>query len=611
MEQSKPQRRTNIFDYYRTNKQIKLTKVLERSPQKAITRFEDLSNELFYDVFNYLDVYDVYKAFYNLNIRLQSLLINTTLPLNINISSMSKSSFQNYHRHMIMPNKHRITSLSISNPFVVDLIFSPVRIASSFTRLEKLIFNNIKSKYLVNILHHCASLHNLTSLIIIPIDHVSNRNDLCATIFRLPKLKYCEMSLIDNNQSNSLTISANIASPVEHLVINNTLDLNELNALLTYVPQLRRLTCRSLWGNDSQYLKTFSDTSNNLTHVYFDTINIDFNQLEQIIRSLFKQLQVLHISTDNDREYLDANRWEHLILSYMPYLRIFDFQYMGFVDNDINQMTYDSIINQFSSLFWYDRKWFFKYQLDLKEYRNLLVFGSTNPYRRKQYTLYKLAKHNVRKPSGKKNLNSVNYLEIQGEDAMTSCVNYFPNTTKLTLSKNFNGNSVCLELALKRIVYLTQLTTLVIECYDFNFEQLIKLLHSTPNLHTLAYNCVSTNEINMKSIQQNELFRLISSKNMIKNVKITTSNSLENIKLLIALCPQMQYFAINRYRLSLESMTEFVLSKSKAHIQHLCLLCIKNTTRPMVAILKTLIESEGLLDNYVIKYIDSDIYIWW
>ncbi|CAF4843958.1 unnamed protein product [Rotaria sp. Silwood2] len=96
MEQTKPQRRTIIFDYWNVNKKLKLIEESKSSSRQSVTLIEDLSNEIFYEIFNHLYVYYVYKAFYNLNIRLQNLLTNSTLPLKINVSSISKSIFQSF-----------------------------------------------------------------------------------------------------------------------------------------------------------------------------------------------------------------------------------------------------------------------------------------------------------------------------------------------------------------------------------------------------------------------------------------------------------------------------------------------------------------------------------
>ena len=48
-----------------------------------IKQLEDLSNELVYEVFDYLDGCDIHQAFSNLNGRFQCLLTNSLLPLKI------------------------------------------------------------------------------------------------------------------------------------------------------------------------------------------------------------------------------------------------------------------------------------------------------------------------------------------------------------------------------------------------------------------------------------------------------------------------------------------------------------------------------------------------
>ncbi|CAF3964394.1 unnamed protein product [Rotaria sordida] len=612
MEQTKPQRRTIIFDYWNINKKKKLIEEPKISSKKSVTLIENFSNEIFYEIFNYLDVYYVYKAFYNLNIRLQNLLTNSTLPLKINISSMSKSIFQSYNRHIIMPNKHRIISLYLSNSFIVDIIFSPVRIASNFTRLETLIFDNIKSKYLINILNHLVSLPNLSSLIMIPIDCCRNPNEIYQHIFRLPVLKYCKISLKEYSDYYSLPIATNVISSIEHLVITHRFYLTNFNALLSYIPKIRRLTFHYLDGSHNKQLELFSCYSKHLTYVSINMRDINFDKFELMIKNLFHQLQILHITTNYDRTYFDANRWEQIILSSMPDLRIFDFQYINFIENNNNnQLIYNSIVNQFCSSFWFQRKWFFGYQFYMEEYQKYVIFYSINPYRRKQYTLYKQLTENFRSRHPTSHINSVDHVNIQDEEAIMNCVNYFRNATKLTLSHNFAESRVWLRIILKRIIPLKQLTTLIIDCDTFSFDQLIKLLHFTPNIHTLTFNSQSITESNSMLIQQSETFRLVSNTNKITNVTIKEKYSFENIKLFVALCPQMQNLTIDIYTQHLESIIRFILLKTKINIQHLCSIYIKNTRKSMIGILKTLIESEELLDNYLIKSIDSQLYLWW
>ena len=351
--------------------------------KRSVTRLEDLSNELFYEIFTYLDVYHVYKGFYSLNFRIQILLTNSTLPLKVNISSISKSAFQHYNRQILMPNKHRIQSLRLSNPFLIDFLFSPVRITSNFTRLETLIFDHVKSKYFSNILHHLASLPHLTSLIIIPIDRIASPNELYLHLFRLPTLKYCKISLDIRFGSCSLTPTTTIVSPIEHLVLDNDFSLDQLDAVLSYVPNLRRLFIRCLNRPSGFSVDLFSNRPNHLTHAHFDTINIPFERWESMCKGSFPQLEVLRLSINDDREYFNANRWEQLILSAMPGLRIFDFQYTNLIEGDINQhqTMVNSISDQFFAPFWNQRGWTFSYQYIGTELRKRMKFCSINPYR--------------------------------------------------------------------------------------------------------------------------------------------------------------------------------------------------------------------------------------
>ncbi|CAF2793501.1 unnamed protein product [Rotaria sp. Silwood2] len=166
-----------------------------------------------------------------------------------------------------MLNSQRITSLCLSNPFIVDVIFSPVRIASNFTRLETLIVDNIKSKYLINILNYLSFLPNFSSLV----------------------LKYCKISLKEYSDFYSLPISTNVISPIEHFVVTHQFCLNNLNALLSYISQVRRLAFHCLDERNS---------------------DINFDKFELMIKSLFSQLQILHLTTNYDKTFVDSNRWE-------------------------------------------------------------------------------------------------------------------------------------------------------------------------------------------------------------------------------------------------------------------------------------------------------------
>jgi hypothetical protein len=377
-------RQNDPVDDLNINKKRKLqdqSKILSKS---SITCFEHLSNELIYEIFEYLDIYHVYQSFFNLNKRFQYFLINSTLPIKINISTISKSSFEHYLNDIIILNKHRINILRLSNQFTVDVVFSPPRFILKFLQLKILILDNIKTKYLENIFIHLISLPKLYSLTIHLIDYIRNSNFFYLQIFRLTKLKFCQITYeTKDNKQPSLILPAKKFSPIEHLIINTQFSIDSFDYLLSYVPQLRRLSINSL-VEPCYKKKGLSPIT--LKHFEYVSLIIDincFNQIEILIKYFFQHIQVLRISTKYDTAFLDAKRWEKLIIFHMPNLRIFDLNYDGTVLMSYihNPLTFHQLIDQFNSQFWIQRKWFFTHQHNCQETLNHGIFYSMEPYR--------------------------------------------------------------------------------------------------------------------------------------------------------------------------------------------------------------------------------------
>lgn len=100
-----------------------------------------------------------------------------------------------------------------------------------------------------------------------------------------------------------------------------------LTAFLSYIPKLRRLSIKLTHNYYQQVTPVSSTVLNYLTHVSLILENLKFDEFEPFIKQYFGQIKVLQISSNSYYTYLDADRWEKLILSHMPYLRIFDIQH--------------------------------------------------------------------------------------------------------------------------------------------------------------------------------------------------------------------------------------------------------------------------------------------
>jgi len=190
-------------------------------------------------------------------------------------------------------------------------------------------------------------------------------------------------------------------------------------------------------------------------------------------------------------------------------------------------------------------------------------------------------------------------------------VNYFPNATELTIRYSFSkpsDNSFMTRLY--RIVPLVQITKLFISLANFTVEQMIELIRLTPSLHTLRLEAVSINEISSKLIRESDLFQCVSKTNQITNFELNWLR-LQNIQFFVDLFPQLEYLKIRIDKKEIQQIIRLLFSKTNNQPQHLVFLCISQIPKRCLRELNMLIKSEHLLDDYFIKFINRNLYLWW
>ncbi|CAF4160454.1 unnamed protein product, partial [Rotaria sordida] len=235
----------------------------------SITCIENLSNELFYEIFEYLDGYDIHKGFCNLNSRFQHLITCSSISLNIKLCSNATSEVKHCCKTVIIPNIHRICSLDLEDESLINDFFKHCIINSSFHRLQSIVLSFFG---------------------------VENANSF--------------VPLAPNEQF----------STIEYLVINHICTLSELMSILYHTPQLRHLICDNLVESDSNVQTERSMILSNLVYIRINVCDIDFDEFEMFMK-ISSQLQILHISQEYGKAYLDADRWKRLIIKHMPHLR--------------------------------------------------------------------------------------------------------------------------------------------------------------------------------------------------------------------------------------------------------------------------------------------------
>ncbi|CAF5039801.1 unnamed protein product, partial [Rotaria sp. Silwood1] len=347
---------------------------------QTVTCFEDLSNELLCEIFDYFTGYCLYKAFSNLNFRFEQLLHSSSVLLKTSFCLFKNNKIMNMFKQFMLTNRHQICSLRITFMLNDSYFFlSSFSFDSSFDRLESIVFKDISSDALLPVLSNLSSLPHLSSLTIETSDVKEKINEIYQLIFVLPKLKYYRIVSSDRHHSITLPMAINNQfSSIEYLVIDHYCSLNEHTSLLSYTPQLRRLTFyKTKPNNDSNITILPSIILDNLKSIYLDLCRTKFNELEIFMTTkIFPNLKSLCICGSKDITFLHAYRWEQLILNYFPLLEKFYLIYNDYVDDEQNYPTYTERPNQFSSSFWIQRQWLFEVEV-----KNISIEYTIRPYR--------------------------------------------------------------------------------------------------------------------------------------------------------------------------------------------------------------------------------------
>lgn len=347
-----------------------------------ISSLEDLSNELIYEIFDYLDTFELFNIFSNLNQRFRNLLFHSNLPLKCYSSSSFQQSFENICLEIIKTNKHRILSFHLSNRTEFIQFFTLYTIDSSFNRLQSLTLHAIKFDETLLLLPTITILPQLFSLKISLDDTVNDAQKIYRLIFRLPVLKYNKLSARRIVLQDSILIfNVEQFSSIEQLVIDHPCTLHLLYSILFHTQKLSRLTCECLLDTDFYSLLENSLRIFNLTFCSIRTCYLTFDKFEIFIKKISSQLRVLHLTPYDDINYFDADRWERLISQFMPYLHTFQFKYSDAMLGGLKLKSYHMSIHRFTSSFWIEKRWSLDIQNDFNYWPSIETIYSIQSHK--------------------------------------------------------------------------------------------------------------------------------------------------------------------------------------------------------------------------------------
>jgi hypothetical protein len=344
----------------------------------SISYLEDLSNEILYEIFEYIELHDLFQAFINLNNRFETLLNYSFLSLQVNLDTTTKINVRNYYTQLIIPNKHRIVWLYLTNRSdIIPGHCSFDIIDSSFNRLQSLVLDCVSHNKFISFLPILSSLSRLSSITLHINNSIADLSETYQLIFRLPFLKQTEVSAEGYSLIIPLPINnSEEYSRIKRLIVNHACNFQELIVLLSNTPLLTHLTCIKLTKPVEEVRQPIPIKMVHLTSIIFHMCDVQFEQLEVFIKILCKQIRILCINTSEDVTYLDATRWERLISQDMPYLHLFEFKYHEWHYQSIELMLFHHQFTQFTSLFWINRGYLFRITADIDYWPPIKVIYS-------------------------------------------------------------------------------------------------------------------------------------------------------------------------------------------------------------------------------------------
>ncbi|CAF4037194.1 unnamed protein product [Rotaria sp. Silwood2] len=525
-------RQQQFYIHELDNKENNLLQIAINENKKIIHSIEDLSNEILYTIFDYFDGCHLYESFANLNTRFQNLIIKSFLPLKININSKHEFIIEYYCKNIINRNKSRIVLLELSTTIAVKQSLKLITINSLFNRLQSLVINGIVEHKLQLLLKQLASLPCFHSLNIFVVGELESFDTIYKLIFRLPFLKYNLLSYGPWRVPITLPIATSEQySFIEYLNIDIIISFNELITLLSYTPKLRHLTCQQLYSSTAYIQIQRALVLSYLTYVNFHRCHLQFSELEILIKKIGSQLKILHFTTSDNITFLDVNRWQKLILQYLPNLFKFEFEYDEKIPNVFQLGSHHQQINQFTSLFWIKRQWYLHIQIDAVPFSNSRIIYSIHSYKKKWYHLYE----HMNQQDNSIDFNSKNY-----RNRLTSSF----RDVELTATNrcDFEQYQFIIE-NIKSLFQLVQITYLNIDLRYSSIDLLIDVMYNLPNLNSLCMSCLPLLEVNISADKQSKL-QSISSNNKITKVNFEKLVEIKQLQFIINLCQRLEFLQV-------------------------------------------------------------------
>jgi hypothetical protein len=209
-------------------------------------------------------------------------------------------------------------------------------------------------------------------------------------------------------------------------------------------------------------------------------------------------------------------------------------------------------------------------------------------------------------------VHCIQHLIIREQFATCQCIQYFPKVTKVTLYDSCIDSNWFTDTQFSSIMSLTQLNSLTIYTSMIKLNVIVDMLRLTPNVHTITFTFTTMRGKELSSLQESETFQYVASHNRIKAIVFKQYYTMKIVQIMMNLCPRLQYLVFVISQNSLDPTFRYLLTETNQTTRDRFSICIYDVNAKQIEKLQTMIESQELVNNYLIKIVNDKFYFkWW
>ncbi len=319
-----------------------------------VMNFQHLPNEIYQEIFDYLQPINIIQSFYGLDHRLNRLIEN--LPMKLNFQNLTKTQYKRLLKQMVPRMIEQIVAIdlgqssyfssSFNSEFLIDL-FTQSFHWTQFSHLHFLSLTSPNLEQLESLFSVISNLSSLRSLRLLEQDHYGSQNE---TVCKLVLANHNHHSIPKTNRLTHLFIETSppfrtLSLLYKHLMNKISVDYLQINlrcALFFYPDSLRHLDYDGL-----------SCLISNMNYLKIDVICGTCTPAFDLIRR-FPQIEYLAVQTIS-QAYANGYQWADLLIQ-LPNLIKLDLKI------HLDSLNSNEEFETFQTKFWFERQWFVQYR---------------------------------------------------------------------------------------------------------------------------------------------------------------------------------------------------------------------------------------------------------